>query len=250
VTLLAFWISVGLALGVGRSPSTIRYVYPGVILVLLIGAEALRGIRISPPALAIIFAATVFALGINLYRLDKGSAFFRGYSGIERAKLSAIELAANRVHPGFAATGLFAPVPAGTYLAAVARNGFTPAFTPAELVAQSEGRREIADSTLVGALRVELVPSRATSRPSGCRRIASVEGTSRFSARPPGVVLRSSATETVTVGQLAGVPTVGLGTVQPNAPACLRIPGDASDAPWKVAVSDGAAPVAVCRPPG
>jgi len=55
VTLLAFWAALALGYGMGREPTTARYVYAGGILVLLVAAEAARGVRLSPASLAALY---------------------------------------------------------------------------------------------------------------------------------------------------------------------------------------------------
>src|SRR5204862_2088151 len=89
-SLLAFWIALEVA---NRPPSTVRYVYAGGALALLIGAEAARGLRISRTGILALLAVSIFALFGNLARLHSGAAFYRDFSTALRAQLSAIELA-------------------------------------------------------------------------------------------------------------------------------------------------------------
>ena len=245
--LAAFWISIGLAFGLGRTPTTIRYAYPGTVLVLVIAAEAFRGTRPSPRAVAALIALTVFSLGANLYRLQQGASFFRHYSDTQRAQLTAMEVARPHIDPAFILESCLAPVPAGPYLAAVDRNG-SPADTPSELAAQPESVREAADSTLASALGLRLRPPAPGVRPTHCRRFApSPGGEPLFAARPPGILLRARAAAPVTVGRFADQPTVRVGSTSAERLVALPIPRDALHAPWYVAVANGR-PVTVCEP--
>jgi hypothetical protein len=248
--LAAFWISIGLAFGLGRTPTTIRYAYPGTVLALVIAAEAFRGIRPSPRALAVLIALTAFSLGANLYRLQLGASFFRQYSDTQRAQLTAMEVARPHIDPAFVLKSFLAPVPAGPYLAAVDRNG-SPAYTPSALAAQPESVREAADSTLASALGLRLRRPASAVRAAHCRRLApSPTRQPLFLARPPGILLSARVAGPVTVGRFADQPTVSVGSTRAGKLVALAIPRDALRAPWYVALAAKGQPVTVCEPSG
>jgi hypothetical protein len=248
--LLVFWLTLALAFGLGRAPTTIRYVYPGVALGCLIAAEALRGVGVSRRGLVLLYAAAALALGANVYRLQEGAAFFRDYSATQRAQMTAIELARGRVSPTFSTKSFFAEIGAGPYFAALDRNG-SPAFTVADLAGQPEGVRATADSTLVAALRIGLAPPPPGGRPQGCRRLTAGDGApAQFAAGPPGALIRTGGAAAVSLRRFASATTVPLGNTSPGKLVELEIPPDRDRSPWQVSVAAGGEPVTVCRPSG
>ena len=120
-------------------------------------------------------------------------------------------------------------------LDAVHRNG-SFAFSVAELRRQPESSRELADSTLAQALRLQLGP--APAHPTGCRRApARLAGAARLTIRSPGVLLRSPAGERVRLARFARTPTADVGSLAPGQFAILRIPTDRARGGWHLAVS-------------
>jgi hypothetical protein len=76
------------------SPEAPRYVYPEAILLVLVVAEAFRGVSLRPrPALALVAGVAVAVTGSALQLNDMGSGM-RALSIAERAELGAIEAAA------------------------------------------------------------------------------------------------------------------------------------------------------------
>jgi hypothetical protein len=248
--LLAFWIALGLSFGVGRSPTTARYVYPGAFLALLITAEAARGMRLSRTALLAIFAVAAIALWGNLARLRDGANFYRAFSLSLRGELTAIEVARGHVSSSFVppGPGTFDSLQAGPYLAAVDRIG-SPAFTPTELTRQSEGVRHSADSALVPALGIGVeTPPRGTRRVA-CRRLGASGGDLvRLAVDPPGVLLRSPVSASVVIRRFATTSSVSAGTLPADKLRVLSIPADRYRSPWYVAITPAPRPVTVCQP--
>jgi hypothetical protein len=246
--LLVFWVVLSLAYGGGRSPETIRYVYPGAVLVFLVLAEVWRGIRPSRLALVAVFAVAIVSIATNLGRLRDGADYFRSFSTGLRAQLTAIEIARNQVDPSFAPTsppGSLDEFSAGPYLAAVDRNG-SPAYTVGDLARQSEAIRENADSTLVAAERIALAPAGAGAEAGGC---LAPKRTPFELAEPLGrrLLIRTTGSANVGVRRFAGTATVALGTVSSRSPARLALPVDEATGPWFVAVTPTAGSVRVCR---
>ncbi len=103
---LTFWILAGLNENDLRPPDSARYLYPSAVLIMLITAELLRGVRVGWRGLAT--AATVAAIGIaaNLAFLsDSYKLFWKPGSEAAQAQLRALEIAgpvnpALRLHAG------------------------------------------------------------------------------------------------------------------------------------------------------
>lgn len=241
VALVGFWCLLGLGAGLGRTPATIRYTYPGAVLLLVLAAAVVGRARPSPRVLAVVFGVCALALLGNAARLRDGITTYRFESQELRAQLAGLELAGQRTVPGYAPTSgaaQFAAVLPGPYLTAVERIG-SPAYSVAELTRRAESNRQAADKVLAEALGLELRPVAAPPPGrSGCTTGATV------SARPPGLLLRSRAPAKVTVRKFASTGGVAVGTLAPGRPAELRIPPDPSGRPWTVTVSAGAGVVA------
>lgn len=173
-----FWFLAAFNQGPGREPYSSRYLYVGVLFVLLIAVNLLQGVRFNRWALAAGAAATCVVVGFNLVPLREGRDFFEKQTVLTRADLAAIEIAADTVEPPFrlspeaAGTVFLGEIEAGEYLQAVAEYG-SPAYSPAELAAAPEEGRVHADLVLANALPlgIEEAPGGA-GRERDCVRAA------------------------------------------------------------------------------
>jgi hypothetical protein len=273
----SFWILAGFNQIAGREPTASRYQYVGVVFLLLVGAELLRGVRIEPRAVrgaAILLAAvTLASIASNVYYLNK--AWADGYhpiSVLEKASLGAVEIARDTVEPGFvleedmAGTG-YVHVEAGAYLSARDEFG-SPAYSPDEIAASRGISRLAADRVLFGALRVEPkpVPSPAGAPasapaaqadgsiavPAGrCIEVPSDGAASPRLELPPGGVVvgaEDDPIEAIDMGRFAlgpGWPIELDDDVVPGEAVELAIPEDRSTYPWMMEL-ETAGPATVC----
>jgi hypothetical protein len=169
-TALSFWILSGAAYVIGREPGASRYQVVDAVLLILIGAEWLRGIWLPRPALA---AASVLALIVvvsNLFALRFGFNFMGRQSDYAKADLGALQIAGDRADPNLQ---LLAPVAHNPYLSGVTAGRYreqstahgAPAFdAPAQLAAAPAGLQQAADSVLASAYRLRPVPTHARPR--------------------------------------------------------------------------------------
>jgi hypothetical protein len=141
----------------GRDPTSSRYQYMGGVLVLMLLANLLQGVRFGRRALVSIGALAAAAVAVNLVVLHDGRDGLEVQSVLTKADLGAIEIAKRTVDPGFsldsevAGTTTLIDVQAAKYLPAVREYG-SPAYTPAELAdAPGYGRKQ-ADIVLAQAL--------------------------------------------------------------------------------------------------
>lgn len=245
---LAFWILGGLDVKSGRTPDASRYQYPSVALVLMFVAELLRGVpltrRLLAPALVVIGAAVL----ANVTFLHEAYNSYHQTSQIERADLGAVEIARDRVEPGFrleediADTG-YVPIEAGPYLSARDAYG-SPAYSPAEIVAAPEVARIPADKVLAAALGVGLSP--ATAGGSECRRVTATEAAPATLTLPAGgAALRSSAPLQLALERFSAGFPVALGELPSGGWQELAIPSDRSRRPWRLRLT-GAGTAQVC----
>jgi hypothetical protein len=248
--LLAYWLSLALGFDPhnGRTPTTVRYVYPGGIMVLLVAAEAARGIALSRGALVALYVITALALGANVVRLREGGHFYRTAATSLRAELTALELARDHVDPSFVpplTISYLAVVRAGRYLAAEKRIG-SPAYSPAELAHQPEATRQVADRVLVPALRIAVAPPNPHESVRNCRRLGGAQSAAAIPVAPPGVRLTSPTGGQVGLRRFATVATVPVGSVAAGRAVDLRIPADRSRRVWQAVVTPAPASLVVC----
>jgi hypothetical protein len=141
----------------GRDPSSSRYQYMGGVLVLLLLANLLQGVRLGRRALIALGGLTTAAVAVNLIVLTDGRDALEQQSVFTRADLGAIEIAKRTVDlafsldPEVAGTTTLIDVQVAKYLPAVEEYG-SPAYSPAELAAAPDYGRRQADIVLSQAL--------------------------------------------------------------------------------------------------
>jgi hypothetical protein len=156
----------------GRDPTTSRYQYLGGILVLLLLANLLEGVRIGRRAVAVSGAIAAAAVAVNLVVLVDGRDSLQRQSVLTRADLAAIEIARGSVDPEFsltpevAGTTTLIDVQAAKYLPAVREHG-SPAYTPAQLAEARDYGRKQADIVLANALPLSTTTRPGAHEPNG-----------------------------------------------------------------------------------
>lgn len=185
-----FWFLAAFNQGPGREPYSSRYLYVGVLFVLLIAVNLLQGVRFKRWALVAGAAATCVVVGFNLVPLREGRDFFAKQTVLTRADLAAIEIAGRTVEPSFllspeaAGTVFLNEIEAGEYLRAVDEYG-SPAYSPAELAAAPEEGRTHADLVLANALPLEIETAPGGGGAEGeCVKVAGDTGAAPLELRP------------------------------------------------------------------
>ena len=261
---LTYWTMGALAGGIeDRIPGNPRYVYVGVVGVLLVAVELFRDVRSSPSIRWGILGIGALALSMNLALLRDGAELYREtWTPHVRALLTSLELSRSRVEPGFdpleagvtdlgsvwdalARTG---EPPTASYLRASSRYG-SPAFSIEELLAQDERVLTKVDATLVSALGLRLEPSPPPPSRGACRIL-------RLStAGPPSGPLPSGgafmATEpagaSVSVRRFANEAWVPIGTLGSEGWTELRLPPAGGAPRWQISAEAQA--LTVCPRP-
>jgi hypothetical protein len=265
-----YWGLTGLFRAQLNTPAESRYLYFGAILLVVLGVEFLRGVRVSNRALALLGVLAVGFSIANFGPLQDGSGGLQATAGLVSPALGALELAGPSTDPAYRPDPLRAPdISAGVYFDAVDELG-SPADTPEEITRRQEPERQAADSVLSQALRLGLQPE-ARSPSSGPRpRIDAVaSGTATF--RPgcvlvnptavgafvdvtvpsTGIAVTNSGNAPVEarVRQFAGTfPQGPLGSVAPRSTATLRIPPRAGVGAWHLRLTP-TEPVEACGLP-
>ncbi len=247
--LLSFWLAITVASGFSRPPWNGRYLYPGAIVLILLGAEMARGIRVTPRLVAAGFAVAVVALAGNISFLRDASTFLRSYSESTRADLAAIDIARDHVPPLFIPSAgvlsdprLAASVQPLRYLPAVARNG-SFAFSPEELRGAPESDRADADAILGQAYSLHVVPAPPPRSRRGCARV----GSSDFELPRGGARILAQRGGELVLRRFADAPTVQAGSIPAGDFMAIRLPGDRAPDPWRGQLTP-AQPITVCAP--
>ena len=250
VLLLGFWGLTALNASPAAPASAGRYQYLGIVLLALVAAELLQGVRVGRWTTVGVLAVSVAAAAANLSFLRDAAHGLQGIAQQEKGGLAALELTRGRVAPGFKLTQANSGVDylgfldAGSYFWAVDAYG-SPAYSPEELSSAPESARRAADMVFASALGVRLVPATATKAsrcvPTPAGTLPEPASGLILKATAPGVALglRRYASQSF---------PVSLGTLQRGKPELLRIPPDRSKRQWTVGVSGPA--VQICRTPG
>jgi hypothetical protein len=251
VPLLGFWFLTALNTNPLAPATAGRYQYVGIVLMALVASELVAGLRMRRYALVLLVLAGVAAAMVNGVRLRDAAGGLAGIAQQERGGLGALELARDRVDPGFKLTEQNSGVDylgildAGSYLSAIDAYG-SPAYTPTQLATAPEPARVAADMVSAAALGVRLTPD-GQAEPGTCLPL-DPRAAPTFAVPPQGIVLTASGSGTqVSLRRYAsGSFPVALGTLAPGAAELLRIPTDRSPKPWTAQLSGGGR-VTACR---
>jgi len=256
VVLATYWL---LLAGAARPAVAGRYILVGAVLVVLIAADAV-GRRIPTGIAAALLVLALLALPANIEQLTEGRAddVLHHDPPVSSTEFAMLELAGEHVDPEYIVSSdprvaevdgsLYIGIPAGAYLDAAAHNG-SIAYSLSEVREQNEELRLIADAALVGALGLELEPTRAPGRGAKCRSVAPAHGadSAEFTPTTGRTLLRPAAAgqTALWLARFADSPrSVGIDYL-PAGWSRLAIPADAAPDPWRATV-DG--PVIVCTP--
>lgn len=249
----AFWVLIGLLPNLSatpeHAPTSSRYQLMSAVFLLLILAEALRGVRIPVPVLAIAGAVTIFAVsgGISLLQREHEERW-EPFADSTRYSLAAVEIAGPSIDPAFEVA--FPPtlsVDAATYLDTVERYG-SPAYDEDELAGGTPSGRFAADLTIAQALGLALQTPQAGARTLRCQQLrAQPDGVTDVTLLRGGFTLENQGGEAVEVllGRFSDGLSVGLGPVPAGVETELVIPVDASTRPWRLGLR-GSGPVRLC----
>jgi hypothetical protein len=264
-----YWGLGGLFRAQLNVPAESRYLYFGAILLVLLGVEFLRDVRLSSRWLAVLgVLALVFSLS-NFGPLQDGSSGLQATSGLVSAELGALELAGPSTDPDYRPDPARAPdISAGAYFDTIAELG-SPADRPDEIARRLEPERQAADTVFAQALRLALRPE---GRPPtwGPRPRVDAAAAGKVTFRPACDTLTPTAAGAfidVTVPSAGAAVTSIVGPVEarvrrfadtfPQAPigsvgsgstSILRIPQRAGPGAWHLRLSP-IAPVRVCGLP-
>jgi hypothetical protein len=266
--------------GGARTPEATRYIFPGVVMLLLLLAELARDVRFGTRRARVaggaVAAVLLFAIVWNGIVLERNARMWAAAGSRLRAELAAVDLARRHVGGLFRAEDPVPPGPNQTrafeltamgYFATEAAFG-SPAFTAAQLRLEPPTVREAADFVLARALALHLAPVR-TMPPAGDRRprvlgtTATVRRTSRdcvtilsggpsassqLELPPRGIALvgANQARVLLWLARFGDRYSVPLEAPPSSRIAVLRIPPDPDPTPWKLLIRGSTRPIDAC----
>ncbi len=233
-----------------RGPETGRYIFPASIAVLLVAAEAARGVRFGRRATVTLYLAAAVGLATNIALLQDGSRALRSAAQNTRGALTAGELAGHLDPQTAGSAGVILRSTRHPDVTIGYRDGVrdfgSPSFSLAELRTQPELVKEGVDAQLGKSLPVGLTPAPAAH--GRCRRVAApAGGGASFRIPPGGAVITATRAADLTLRRFGSVFTVHAGSLKPGQPAALSIPRDSAPDPW-YASTGSSGPVTVCVP--
>ncbi|HEX8645959.1 MAG TPA: hypothetical protein VF715_03595 [Thermoleophilaceae bacterium] len=262
----AYWLLTGSTRSSGavvpQDPDQSRYVYLGVIVVLLVLAECARGWRPGPRGVAALAVLTLLGLLQGVPELRREAAGWRGASDRVRAEATALHAVRPRVPAGFELADGLGDISAADYFRAADRFG-SVALPIEELRREPAPARHFADRVFV-AIDARLVPAGPGEAGAAGRAPAPVteagggagmrtrggclEVREPVQVRPasPALLVRGGAAVHVDVWRIGDDPQA-LGDVPARGAAAVRLVPDAIGVPWHVRLTPaGGAPVTVC----
>ena len=253
---LAFWGLTALSRAQLHEPDASRYLYPSAVMIILVVAELLRGVRFRPALVVLLSAALIVATAYNLRTLRNGANGLRDTDSVVAAELAAVELEKAIVPADFRPDTARAPqISAGPYLTAVRELDSSPALPKSELAAQSPTTRLEVDRVLAAVITPTLVSRREVPtagkapplegygggtlvRHNGCLafdpRSGGLPPSLDVVVPPTGLVVRSSGKVDIRILRFADAYPESPSTALKPGIALLRPPRDAASEPWRI----------------
>jgi hypothetical protein len=246
---LAFWTLSGVGYMPGREPWASRYQLTDGVLLILTGAELLRGLVLPRALTAVIAVGALGVVASNLLSLSLGFNVLHTEAGYVKTDLGALQIAGSRAPVGLrllppvARDNFLSGVTAGRYSAEVRVHGTPTVYTPAQIAGAPSAQRQSADSVLAAAYRIAPQPIRRPRPGTGCRQLAAttVRAGPELSLAAGVTAIRdlSAAPLVVSVRRFAapGMATP-VGLLAGRSQVRIAIPRDTVVQPWLLSLAD------------
>jgi hypothetical protein len=248
VVLGTFWLVVAYGRERLGEPWASRYIYTGVVLILLVAVESFRGVVLGRRGLAAVTVLAAGALVGNVLAFNGGERYLSTGSQIVRAELGAVDIARGVAPPAMIVDPVYAPqIQVAAYFAAVAQLGSTNAMSTAELLRAPERERAAADAVLLRAGDLRVQSPAASSQPgaNGGDRCSVIPAgrRARLALAAPGVVLVMSsgggppslaASRFATSPQRLSLPSPATAAARA---VTVAVAADGSRRPWRLQIT-------------
>jgi hypothetical protein len=280
VALLVLLAAPAFAPGLLRSPTASRYVFPGVIMLLLLFCETARGVQVTGRSARLAACAVVVVFVIGLYSnsiaLDNNARTWASTGKQVSSELTALDLARGHVEPDFRPEDPSAAVQIPSTNLDISAAGYfkirdaygSPAFSTSELLTEELEDRRVADIVLARALDLRLRPApsiitsskatppqvvatQAASSGAGpsCITLTPRDGPAASQMLLPrgGVAMSTSGGEPVglALGRFDGS-AYPLQPLQPRGAGLLVIPPGTDPTPWRLFIAPTEQAVTAC----
>lgn len=178
--LACFWVLTALARYEVGDARAIRYIFPSVLLMVLLLVALAPRFRFNRAFSAAMAAVALAVLPHSVDAFRQGSDALRKSAAMTRAELGAAEIGRDTIPPESILSLHEYPMQAGAYFGAIARYQSSPAYTVEQLLDAPEYARERADRVLAEAQGIVVAragPDGQTreSRTFRCRMLAAGE---------------------------------------------------------------------------
>jgi len=214
VAVIVLWVLTALTRVATHDYGASRYLYGGVLLVLLAVIEALRGLRLPWLVVGLLAVATGASVWTGLGPLRLGARSLTAVDTTARADLAALQH--SRPAPDYRPNPRLLPqLTAGGYLSAVRSLG-SPALPFGELAGQPAAVRTDADRVLRQAGNLQLLPGSVLPAGPAPPLIVPAGGTEQLTVRPGCRLLQPQQPAGSLTVQLA-LPPAGISLASPAA---------------------------------
>jgi hypothetical protein len=224
------------ALGWGvllRGPGAARYLYPGLILVFLVGVEAVRGREWPRAPFLVLWVVTGAGLLTALGLLKENTDWLeisREKARVEIAAVTLLDSTGRAPAPERQPRDILQPEYESSGGDAYGYLGYDPSTL--ENRATWIGNR--VDAFLSKSLSLELAAVPPLSVLGRCRPALPEGNHFRVDLPPEGAVLRTSFVSQVKLGRFGSGRAIKLGKIAPGSPRLLRLYPDSDPTPWFV----------------
>ena len=223
-----------------REPGTSRYLFPGVVVVLLVAFEAARGYRPDRAAFIAIWAVALTGFATNAAIIKSSGNALRERAPQVKSEVTAATLLDEALpyFPGPSAKPLAELVSApGIPLVGPAEHEYGGiGYSRAEIASQPDPVRTLIDSVMAQSFGFTLVPHQG-GKPAGCETVtAGADGSATAPVPPGGAVLSSKTGGTVSIRRFSSSVSTTVGDLPPIRPMTLPVPADSDPTPWQIMV--------------
>ena len=217
-----------------RAAEDPRYMYPGAVVVIMLGADLFAGMKLRRSALALLLLVLLFGLGSNVAQMREAGINNRHTAETFQSGVTATSLAFDEMS-GQRAKASGEPLVVSTneeIVAAVSQRPYGGiSLEGDEIAEQSQSSRARIDSMLSGFHGATLTRTPA-SRKCGTRAVDA--GTPVSLPQPQALLIGGSEPGQILLGRFADGETVDLGVLPARAVRRLDLPERLDAPPWRI----------------